>query len=239
MLSDLRPLSSVAEHLHGKEGVLGSIPREGSPTSPYSEFLSFRVLCKIHQMPSLRDAPRRRDVLDVGWKLGVAGLLASCSSSSPRPRPSGPASSAVSSPSPSPTLPAHACIAPSGYPTGVGGLAYVSWSFGQPDLRDIEHQINIENELSPGHEDMYLQLYEADIGPTHQYYGVQGIGRVLWSAFGTFGPDDVKAWPGRPGQVEKPYVHFATPAEAKGEGSNFVSLRGEYGALPKGGYRAR
>ncbi len=26
-----RPLSSVVEHFHGKEGVVGSIPTEGSP----------------------------------------------------------------------------------------------------------------------------------------------------------------------------------------------------------------
>ncbi len=34
------PLSSVVEHLHGKEGVRGSIPREGSGSKPKVEYFA-------------------------------------------------------------------------------------------------------------------------------------------------------------------------------------------------------
>ncbi|HSX23977.1 MAG TPA: hypothetical protein VLE74_02645 [Candidatus Saccharimonadales bacterium] len=135
----------------------------------------------------------------------------------------GPASTTQSgSPTASP-----ACTEPTAFPSTAqaGGMTYVNWSFGSSDINNLQHEIDILND--PGtssHE--FLQLYDAKIDNTGQYYGLQTTGTAIFSRFGTTDKSNVVTGPG------------STVTAGTNEGP-FVSLRHDFGSLPAGHYSTR
>ena len=69
---------------------------------------------------------------------------------------------------------ADSCIPPTNYPSQpVGGMAYTNWHFDtSQSISSVQFKINIFN--NPGNtSDEYLQLYDANIDNTGQYFGLQ------------------------------------------------------------------
>ena len=109
-------------------------------------------------------------------------------------------------------------------PMPIGGLAYVDWTFGRHDLSKIEHTVRVLTEGAPN-SDMYLQMYEANIGRIHQYYGLQTTnGRCIFSAFELTKPEDARVGPGS----------YKLASDDEG---NYVSVRRDFGSLPVGEYK--
>ncbi len=116
------------------------------------------------------------------------------------------------------------CVPPTVFPSAPnGGLTYVNWTFASSTLSSITNQISLNN--NPGNTtEMYLQLYDANIDNTGQYFGLQTSGLVLWSQFGTNNTADVVAGPG------------STVVVGNNEGA-YISLRHNFGSLPAGDYQ--
>ena len=120
---------------------------------------------------------------------------------------------------------ADACVPPTNYPPpGTGGMSYVNWHFNTAqNISSVQDTINIYND--PGNtSDEYLQLYDANIDNSGQYYGIQTTGLVLFSRWDTSDTSNVMPGPGS-------YVTNGTET-----GSTYVSLRHDFGDLPVGQY---
>lgn len=111
-------------------------------------------------------------------------------------------------------------------PPPAGGMTYVNQFFGVADLYCLTHRIDIYNDPGPT-SDLFLQLYDGDIGDSGQYYGIQSTGLVIWSQFGTNDTYNVQAAPG-------------STSLASLEEGGFISLRRSVGSsLPAGRYVTR
>lgn len=73
------------------------------------------------------------------------------------------------------------------------GMTYANWDFGIPGMVDLSIDVSFHRtpRAAPG-EGIYLQLYDADIGATGQYFGFQfrerdgeTVTQVIWSQFGS------------------------------------------------------
>ena len=105
-------------------------------------------------------------------------------------------------------------------------MSYVNWWFGANEIASVEHEITVFND--PGDaSDLYLQLYDASIDGTGQYFGLQSTGLVIFSMWGSNSLADVRPGPGA----------YATTGDEFGP---YVSLRRLFpGGLPVGEYRTR
>ncbi len=124
--------------------------------------------------------------------------------------------------------PPLSCTVPKSFPATAqgGGMTYVNWNFNTPSINSLKHEIDIKND--PGaNSNEYLQLYDANIDNTGQYYGLQTTGMAIFSRFGTVDKSNVVAGPG------------STITSGTNEGP-FISLRHQFGSsLPVGHYSTR
>lgn len=111
-----------------------------------------------------------------------------------------------------------------------GGMTYVNWNFKTSDIHSLKFDVDIDN--NPGNQsDLYLQLYDASIDGSGQYFGIQTTGTVLFSKFGTANPNDASVPAGSTLAIDgNPF---------NGEGSTYISIRRGFGALPAGHYTVR
>lgn len=107
-----------------------------------------------------------------------------------------------------------------------GAMTYVNYTFNQPDIYQVAHEIDVINNPSST-SDFYIQLYDANIGASGQYYGIQTTGFVIWSRWGTNDTSNIRPGPG------------AVALNGVETGSNFISLRKDHGSLPSGHYKTR
>lgn len=110
------------------------------------------------------------------------------------------------------------------------GMTYVNWHFNVPDLHTFEFEIYIDN--NPGTtSNLFLQLYDANIDGSAQYFGLQTTGLALFSRFGTANPADTIV------PIGSTLALDGNPNN--GEGSTYVSVRRNLGSLPAGWYSVR
>ena len=120
---------------------------------------------------------------------------------------------------------ADTCIAPTNYPPPpMGGMTYTNWYFDtSQSISSLQFTINIFN--NPGNtSDEYLQLYDANIDNTGQYFGLQTTGTIIFSQWNTSDLSNIELGPG------------ATEVNGTETGSQFISLRYDAGDLPVGQY---
>lgn len=107
-----------------------------------------------------------------------------------------------------------------------GGLVYVNWTAGIPDIHSITTSITVYNDAGVNAPE-YLQLYDQAIDDTGQYFGMQGSGMLIFSRFGTNDTTNIRTAPG------------ATVYKGTNEGA-YISLRypNYFGtsSLPQGNY---
>lgn len=131
-------------------------------------------------------------------------------------------------PSATPTSTSSACIKPTSFPPPpVGGMTYSNWQFGSSvQIKSIEHSIHVG--MNPGAtSNIYLQLYDANIDSTGQYYGLQTTGLALFSRWGVSDTSNI---------ILGPNAYTASGSEI---GTAFISLRRNFGSLPVGDYSTR
>ena len=123
---------------------------------------------------------------------------------------------------------ADSCIPPTNYPSQpVGGMAYTNWHFDtSQSISSVQFKINIFN--NPGNtSDEYLQLYDANIDNTGQYFGLQTTGLAIFSQWNTSDMSNIELGPGS-------YDTNGTEV-----GAQYISLRHSFGNLPVGQYSVR
>lgn len=108
-----------------------------------------------------------------------------------------------------------------------GGMTYVNYTFSQNDIYEIKHDIEILNNPDGTSSKYYIQLYDANIGTSGQYYGLQTNGMAIWSRWDTNDISNIRTDSG------------ATILNGVETGSNFISLRKNFGSLPNGLYKTR
>jgi hypothetical protein len=118
------------------------------------------------------------------------------------------------------------CKPPTVFPNAPNGaLTYLNWYFTIPDINSVSHTVTSYND-SGNTSDIYLQLYDASIDGTGQYYGLQTTGMAIFSRFGTIDTSNIQAGPG------------ATITNGTNEGP-YISLRYDFGSMPTGTYNTR
>ncbi len=108
-----------------------------------------------------------------------------------------------------------------------GGMTYVNYHFNVPDIYEINHEIDIIENPSGTSSHYYIQMYDADIGASGQYFGIQTTGMVIWSRWNTNDTSNIRTNSG------------ATILNGVETGANFISLRKNFGSLPIGHYKTR
>lgn len=108
-----------------------------------------------------------------------------------------------------------------------GGMTYVNYHFNAPDIHEVQHEIDVLENPSGTNSHFYIQMYDADIGASGQYYGLQTTGTVIWSRWNTNDTSNIRTSSG------------ATILNGVETGANFISLRKNFGSLPIGHYKTR
>lgn len=108
-----------------------------------------------------------------------------------------------------------------------GGMTYVNYHFNVPDIYQVEHEVDLLENPSGTNSHFYIQMYDADIGASGQYYGLQTTGTVIWSRWNTNDTSNIRSSSG------------ATILNGVETGANFISLRKKFGSLPNGHYKTR
>ena len=108
-----------------------------------------------------------------------------------------------------------------------GGMTYVNYNFDNSDIKEMNHEVTIIKNADGGSSNYFIQLYDADIGSSGQYYGIQTTGLAIWSRWNTADPSNVRANTG------------AEVITSKELGADFISLRRNFGPLKNGTYKTR
>lgn len=107
-----------------------------------------------------------------------------------------------------------------------GGMTYVNYTFGQSDIYQITSEVDVLNSPTTK-SSFYIQMYDAPIGASDQYYGIQTTGLVLWSRWNTGDTSNLRPASG------------TTTLSSTELGASFISLRRKHSSLPAGHYKTR
>lgn len=107
-----------------------------------------------------------------------------------------------------------------------GTMTYVNYTFGVGDIYQITSEVDVINSPSTT-SNFYIQMYDADIGASGQYFGLQTTGLVIWSRWNTGDTSNLRPAAG------------TSKLSSTELGASFISLRRNYGSLPAGRYKTR
>lgn len=107
-----------------------------------------------------------------------------------------------------------------------GAMDYVNYTFALPQgITSVEADVVVLSATTPT-TDFYIQIYDANIGASGQYFGIQTSGLVLMSRFGTRDHANARTFG----------ASYLVDNDNEGD---FLSLRRDFGSLPSGKYHVR